>query len=134
MTRRPAENVMINFKSWDLHTWLIFEWCRVRRMVPLDAVHRYYCEHCQQAVFGGGPVDLANAVNRHNEIKHPMEFAGWKPDTIVISTHYSGPAEPPSYLVPYMQKENLLPGSVKTAKITDGDRDWLAKNKVRWED
>jgi hypothetical protein len=103
-------------------------------MVQLDAVHRYYCDHCKKAVFGGDTGELALAVNAHNDKMHPMEFSGWVSRTIIKSTRYAGPSEPPSYLVPYLQPETAAPGSVKTAGLTAEDRDWLAMNRVRWEE
>jgi hypothetical protein len=117
---------------WSPLIWLRLRLFPQRKVVKLDAVHRYYCEHCKRAIFGGDTGELAIAVNDHNKKLHPMEFAGWVARTILRSTHYAGPSEPPPYIVPYTQPETAEWGGAKAPDITEKDKKMLAHGLVKW--
>lgn len=91
-----------------------------------SAVHKFFCDHCDETLFAETAGLLASALNQHNEKKHPMFFCKWMPDTIIASAFYSEPSEPPSYLVPYT-------GNAKGFEITEKDRAFLKRGCIRWE-
>jgi hypothetical protein len=91
-----------------------------------SAVHKFFCEHCEETLFGETADQLAGALNRHNDLHHPMSFCGWLAITIVRSSFYAAPSEPPPYLVPYT-------GSAKTLDLTEDDRAFLQRGCIKWD-
>ena len=96
-----------------------------------EGVHKYFCDYCRQFIFAETPGLLAQHVNTHNTLLHPMDFANWTSSGIVLSTRYfAGTGPLPQYLVPYGTAQNT-PEHLDQ-KITEADRKFLASGLVRW--
>lgn len=89
-------------------------------------VHKFFCVHCEQTLFGETAGLLASALNRHNMENHPMSFSNWVGTTITVSAYYAAPTVPPAYLVPYTGS------AAKVSDITEEDRKFLLRARVRW--
>ena len=65
--------------------------------------HKFHCSHCKIFIFGTDTARLASNLNKHNEEKHPMEFAGWTVFGVTRSRHYVAPnnGPRPQYVEPY---------------------------------
>lgn len=100
-----------------------------------EFIHKYYCEHCRQYIFGDTAAMLAMGVNLHNSAMHPADFSTWTAGGIVLSTRYSGPgfAALPQYTKPFGTTSRSEGGDTKLPQITKADRELLAKGHVRWD-
>ena len=52
-----------------------------------EETHKFHCSHCKIFIFGTDTARLASNLNKHNEEKHPMEFAGWTVFGVTRSRH-----------------------------------------------
>lgn len=100
-----------------------------------ESIHKYYCGYCRQFVFAATLFGLAYAVNKHNTLMHPMDYAGWTPSGIEASSQYSSIAGAlPQYVRPYGTTTSKSEwGDAQNAPvITDYDRNLLALVLVKW--
>jgi hypothetical protein len=73
---------------------------------------------------------LAQRVNRHNIINHPLDHANWNSVGITLSQNYAGPVKemkpipPTNALVQYTTPHGVL--------LTDDDRAFLDRARVKW--
>lgn len=100
------------------------------------STHKYFCKHCKVYLFGETVERLALSLNAHNTHIHPFDYRSWTASDIVISHSYSGPSDPPAYLVSYVRTSGATFskewGDAKPPEITEYDKTMLAKGGVRW--
>lgn len=101
-------------------------------------VFKYYCQYCKQYVVGDSLEKLCGNLNRHNDEKHPMEWASWRSETIMRSANYMGMGGPmPEYLEPYgttsKRKSPEWGDAAKAPDITERDKIMLLKGHVKWD-
>jgi hypothetical protein len=113
-------------------------WFQLKRLIRrleqamAGVVHRFYCNRCDQFMYGEDPRELATAVNYHATTRHPADFANWDSQTILASANYAAPPSRtlPQYTIPHgttSRKHAALP------ELTDEDRAMLAEGYVRWD-
>lgn len=77
----------------------------------MEDVHKYFCIHCTRYVINTSPKLLAEDVNRHNNLLHPLDFSRWSAESILQSGWYTGPMR----------------------KLTEADRKFLTEAHIRWD-
>ena len=73
---------------------------------------------------------LAERVNRHNTIHHPLDHAAWTSVGITMSQNYAGPVKE-AVPVPPTQALAQYTTSYGTS-LTDDDRKFLAEARIKW--
>jgi hypothetical protein len=87
-------------------------------------VHRYYCTTCKRNLCAAGPDALAKDVNWHNAAYHPGFCMGWNAHLIVGSNQYNISEASTA------RAEHTKP--YQDVRITDDDKDLLAKAHIKW--
>ncbi len=114
-----------------------------------DIVDKFYCTPCGEYVFAMSPAILAERLNNHNKLKHPLDFCRWTAETVILSAQYSGPTKvadgydmqalfPEARLdamtVHSTESKNNWGSAEKPPDITELDKIFLRGGLVRWDD
>lgn len=119
-------------------------------MLEEDPNRYYRCFHCGY-IFRAQTLELLCVlVNQHNdEYHHGISMTHWTPASIVFSSSYSGADAPTQeervqaahpYAKPEYTKRwgttnhnsELWGNAEKSPVLTEGDKEWLRENKVKW--
>lgn len=114
-------------------TWWTLKWFQLTKLfMGQETVHRYYCNHCKDALYGKTAGQLAVNLNIHNNKMHPLDCCRWTSIDIVTSACYSGPSSAPAYLQKYVHPTTPEWGDAPAPIITERDKILLSKGGVKW--